>query len=149
MNCINLWHEWDSKERPDRREGKKVSGGHFFSSGESPKALDCIPEGCWQVPFSVVESDSNHQLQQEMLRQRVPLSILPPKNPPPGILYFYVMMGLEESGPTVGRAKKCPMDTRLTTVEIVGEIMDRPLLSVLFSLQMHPMLSMAYAPGDP
>ena len=26
----------DSKGRPDRREGKKVSGGHFFSPWESP-----------------------------------------------------------------------------------------------------------------
>ena len=30
---------WDSKERPDRREGKKVSGGHFLSSWESPSDL--------------------------------------------------------------------------------------------------------------
>ena len=26
----------DSKGRPDRREGKKVSGGHFFRPGENP-----------------------------------------------------------------------------------------------------------------
>jgi hypothetical protein len=28
----------DSKGRPDRREGKKVSGGHFFSPWENPCA---------------------------------------------------------------------------------------------------------------
>jgi len=26
----------DLKGRPDRREGKKVSGGHFFSPWENP-----------------------------------------------------------------------------------------------------------------
>ena len=45
-----LWNEWDSKERPDRREGKKVSGGHFFSSWENPWAFYGIPQGCWQRP---------------------------------------------------------------------------------------------------
>ena len=29
------------RERPDRREGKKVSGGHFFSSGENPWDAGC------------------------------------------------------------------------------------------------------------
>jgi hypothetical protein len=33
------------RERPDRREGKKVSGGHFFSSGENPWNVDGIPQG--------------------------------------------------------------------------------------------------------
>ena len=36
----------DSKERPGRRPGKEVSGGHFFSSWESPSGLRRIPEGC-------------------------------------------------------------------------------------------------------
>jgi len=31
------------RERPDRREGKKVSSGHFFSSGENPGTNDGIP----------------------------------------------------------------------------------------------------------
>ena len=38
--------EMDSKERPDRREGKKVSGGHFLSSWESPSDLRRIRYGC-------------------------------------------------------------------------------------------------------
>ena len=37
---------WDSKERPDRGEGKKVSGGHFLSSWESPSDLRRIRYGC-------------------------------------------------------------------------------------------------------
>ena len=36
---------WDSKERPNRRAGKKVSGGHFFSSWENPGLFDGIPRG--------------------------------------------------------------------------------------------------------
>ena len=37
---------WDSKERPDRREGKKVSGGHFLSSWASPSNSRRIRYGC-------------------------------------------------------------------------------------------------------
>ena len=35
----------DSKGRPERREGKKVSSGHFLSPWESPSKKDCAPEG--------------------------------------------------------------------------------------------------------
>ena len=34
--------------RPDRREGKKVSGGHFFSPGETPWMADGTPKECWR-----------------------------------------------------------------------------------------------------
>ena len=36
----------ESKGRPDRREGKKVSGGHFFSPWEIPWLFGCSPEDC-------------------------------------------------------------------------------------------------------
>ena len=35
----------ESKERSDRREGKKVSGGHFLSPWESPLVCGCIRQG--------------------------------------------------------------------------------------------------------
>ena len=35
--------------RPNRREGKKVSGGHFFSPGESPCTADGSRYGCWRT----------------------------------------------------------------------------------------------------
>ena len=38
--------EQDSKGRPGRREGKKVSGGHFFSPWESPLIYGRIRYGC-------------------------------------------------------------------------------------------------------
>ena len=38
--------QWDSKGRPDRRSGKKVSGGHFFSPWESPSVFGRIRYGC-------------------------------------------------------------------------------------------------------
>ena len=41
-----LLSEGDSKGRPDRREGKKVSGGHFFSPWESPLVWGRIRYGC-------------------------------------------------------------------------------------------------------
>ena len=40
----------DSKGRPDQREGKKVSGGHFFSPWESPSNSRRIRYGCgWNL----------------------------------------------------------------------------------------------------
>ena len=36
----------DSKGRPDRREGKKVSGGHFFSPWENPYPYERTQYGC-------------------------------------------------------------------------------------------------------
>ena len=56
-----LWNEWDSKERPDRREGKKVSGGHFFSSWENPWKTDGIPEGCWQFFISYARNENANE----------------------------------------------------------------------------------------
>ena len=43
------WRKGDSKGRPDRRSGKKVSGGHFFRPWENPCASGRIPEGCGQM----------------------------------------------------------------------------------------------------
>ena len=45
------------RERPDRREGKKVSGGHFFSSGENPCVQDGSRYGCW--PARIIYESSN------------------------------------------------------------------------------------------
>ena len=39
------------RERPDHREGKKVSGGHFFSSGENPWAGDPSRRDVGICPF--------------------------------------------------------------------------------------------------
>ena len=51
-----LRERWDSKGRPDRREGKKVSGGHFLSSWESPSKSRCIQYGCrWILNMSDFE----------------------------------------------------------------------------------------------
>ena len=36
----------DSKGRPDRREGKEVSGGHLFSPWENPQPYERIRYGC-------------------------------------------------------------------------------------------------------
>jgi len=41
-----LAEQWDSKGRPDRRSGKKVSGGHFFSPWENPYPHERAPYGC-------------------------------------------------------------------------------------------------------
>ena len=49
------WIKWDSKGRPERSEGKKVSGGHFLSLWENPGAADGIPMGCWQLLRIVAE----------------------------------------------------------------------------------------------
>ena len=38
----------DSKGRPDRREGKKVSGGHFFRPWENPQPYERTRYGCGQ-----------------------------------------------------------------------------------------------------
>ena len=41
-----LWNGYRiRRERPTRRVGKKVSGGHFFSSGENPRKADGTPQG--------------------------------------------------------------------------------------------------------
>ena len=45
-----LWNPVNNgtrRERPARRAGKKVSGGHFFSSGESPMAFGTQSVGLW------------------------------------------------------------------------------------------------------
>ena len=43
-----LWNGYGTRrERPARRAGKKVSSGHFFSSGESPLFFGRIPSGVW------------------------------------------------------------------------------------------------------
>ena len=39
------------RERPARRAGKKVSSGHFFSSGESPVALIFHKANILQIPI--------------------------------------------------------------------------------------------------
>ena len=36
----------DLKGRPERSEGKKVSGGHFFSPWENPSLSGCGPSAC-------------------------------------------------------------------------------------------------------
>ena len=41
-----LMGEGDLKGRPERSEGKKVSGGHFFSPWENPSLSGCGPEDC-------------------------------------------------------------------------------------------------------
>jgi len=51
----------DSKGRPDRREGKKVSGGHFFSPWESPSKARRIRKGCG-LPLSQVERNADTHL---------------------------------------------------------------------------------------
>ena len=41
-----LWNGYGTRrERPAQRAGKKVSSGHFFSSGESPLFFGRIPSG--------------------------------------------------------------------------------------------------------
>ena len=42
------------------------------------------------------------------------------KRQPIRVVFFYEIMGFEESGPTVGRVKKCPGDTFLARGRIHG-----------------------------
>ena len=47
VGAFLLWNpvnEGSRRERPARRAGKKVSGGHFFSSGETPITPDKLPD---------------------------------------------------------------------------------------------------------
>ena len=51
-----LRERWDSKGRPCRRQGNKVSGGHFVSPWESPSKSRCIQYGCrWILNMSDFE----------------------------------------------------------------------------------------------
>ena len=48
--AFSLWnpvHDGTRRERPAQWAGKKVSGGHFFSSGESPMAFGTQSVGLW------------------------------------------------------------------------------------------------------
>ena len=53
----------ESKGRPERSEGKKVSGGHFFSPWEIPSFSERNPEDCEQkmikrLPHAFGKSDT-------------------------------------------------------------------------------------------
>ena len=52
MASFLVWGR-DSKGRPDQREGKKVSGGHFFSPWENPPVSGRSPQDCELIPESV------------------------------------------------------------------------------------------------
>ena len=76
--------------RPCRRQGKKVSGGHFFSPGESPFVV-------WTHPLRDVDTRQNHN----------------PHSAPMGLALFGIDAGLEEGDLAAGKVKKCPVDTFL------------------------------------
>lgn len=52
----------DSKGRPQRSEGKKVSGGHFFSPWESPFGFQTHPVRMWMKTkkFGKSQREVNH-----------------------------------------------------------------------------------------
>ena len=75
LGALFLRERGDSKERPGRRPGKEVSGGHFFSSWESPSNLRRIPEECgsnWNL------SDAKKMLIRRAF-SKSPISPLAPK----------------------------------------------------------------------
>ena len=62
--------EGTRRGRPSRRLGKKVSGGHFFSPGESPNKQDGIPIGvlaCLFLFFCRPEKESKKTNENESL----------------------------------------------------------------------------------
>ena len=97
------------RERPAHWAGKKVSGGHFFSSGESPLRFRTHPYGCGRK-----RRISQEQITDSKGRGRVPRrKAHPVPNHPKGQCSFYGMDGPGRERPAIGRAKKCPVDTFL------------------------------------
>ena len=43
---FSFWRNRDLKGRPERSEGKKVSGGHFLSPWENPSVFRRSPQDC-------------------------------------------------------------------------------------------------------
>ena len=61
----------DLKGRPDRREGKKVSGGHFFSPWENHSLMDALCMGV-DIRLSCVAGKYSRENIKSVHKQRNP-----------------------------------------------------------------------------
>ena len=107
----------DSKDRPERSEGKKQSGGLFLRSWENPFLSERIPLGCRLKGILFVVQNPITTLRPKLREWLTPFP------------QFFRRAGFEEGKSAAGCVKKCLVETIFARGRIHCTI-DAPLVGV-------------------